>query len=102
MQVLLIVIILNIGYKDKVLSIEEYLQEIKPNLADIINEHKNKDEWKIQISMSLNFVSSKNSNKVRTMYTKSNNANVFIGNTADDIIKEIFESTLKRCQSGLE
>ena len=102
MQVLLIVIILNIGYKDKVLSIEEYLQEIKPNLADIINEHKNKDEWKIQISMSLNFVSSKNSNKVRTMYTKSNNANVFIGNTADGIIKEIFESTLKRCQSGLE
>ena len=39
------------GDKDKILSIEEYLHEIKPHLADIINEHKNKDEWKIQISI---------------------------------------------------
>ena len=84
------------GDKNKILSIEEYLQEIKPHLADIINEHKNKDQWKIQISVSLNFVSSKDSNEVRTMYTKSDNADVLIGNTTDGIIKELFESTLKR------
>ena len=35
------------GDKDKILSMEEYLHEIKVHLADIINEHKNKDEWKI-------------------------------------------------------
>ena len=75
------------GDKDKILSIEEYLHEIKPHLADMINEHKNKDEWKIQISMSLNFVSSKDSNEVRTMYTKSDSADVLIGNTTDNIIK---------------
>ena len=78
------------GDKDKILSIEEDLHEIKPHLADIINEHKNKDEWKIQISMSLNFVSSKDSNEVRTMYTKSDNADALIGNTTNDIIKEFF------------
>ena len=56
----------------------------------------------MQISMPLNFVSSKDSNEVQTMYTKSDNADVLIGNTTDDIIKELFESTLKRYQSGLE
>ena len=90
------------GDKDKILSIEEYLHEIKPHLADIINKHKNKDEWKIQISMSLNFVSSKDSNEVRTMYTKSDNVDVLISNTTDDIIKQPFECTLKRYQYGLE
>ena len=91
------------GDKDKILSIEEHLHEIKPHLADTKNEHKNKDEWKIQISMSLNFVSSKDSNEVRTMYAKSNNADVLIGNTTDIIFAyDIFESTLKRYQSWLE
>ena len=52
--------------------------------------------------MSLYFVSSKDSNEVRTMYTKSDNVDVLIGNTTVDIIKEPFESTLKRYQSGLE
>ena len=52
--------------------------------------------------MSLNFVSSKDSNEVRTMYTNSDNADVLIRNTTDDIIKELFESNLKRYQSWLE
>ena len=51
--------------------------------------------------MSLHFVSSKDSNEVRTMYTKSD-TDVLIGNTTDDIMKELFESTIKRCQSELE
>ena len=38
------------GDEDKNLSIKEYLDEIRPYLSNIRNEHKNKDEWKIQIN----------------------------------------------------
>ena len=48
--------------KDKKLSIEQYLDMIKPYLSDLINENKaieiSSNEWKIQINMHINFVSS--------------------------------------------
>ena len=50
------------GDKDKKLSIEQYLDVIKPYLSDLINDHKaietSSNEWKIQINMHINFVSS--------------------------------------------
>ena len=48
-MMLLIAIILNKsrGDKDKTLSIEEYLNMIKPYLRNIINDHKNQGEWKV-------------------------------------------------------
>ena len=45
--------------KDKILSSKEYLDMIRQYLSDIINEDK--DEWKIQLSMRINFVPSKDS-----------------------------------------
>ena len=57
------------GDKDKNVSIEEYINMIKPYLSDIINDHK--DEWKIQLSVRINFVpsvdskDSEDSNKIR-------------------------------------
>ena len=48
-MMLLIAIILNKsrGDKDKTLSIEEYLNMIKPYLRNIINDHKTQGEWKV-------------------------------------------------------
>ena len=50
------------GYKDKKISIEQYLKMIKPYLIDLINENKaietSSNEWKIQINIHINFVSS--------------------------------------------
>ena len=41
---------------------EQYLDMIKPYLSDLINENKaieiSSNEWKIQINMHINFVSS--------------------------------------------
>ena len=52
----------NRGDKDKNISIEQYLDMIKPYLSDLINENKaiksSSNEWKIQINMHINFVSS--------------------------------------------
>ena len=47
------------GDKDKKLSIEQYLDMIKPYLSDLINENKaietSSNEWKIQMNMHINF-----------------------------------------------
>ena len=98
---------------------KEYLNIIRPYLSNIINDHKthgklkfhsgNKiisyktpGEWKIQLSMTVNFVSSEDSSKIRTMLTKSDNIDILLGSEMDDIIKELFKSLLQRFQEGLE
>ena len=68
--------------KNKRLSVNQYLCKIIPYLRDIINENKangNKaneksfNEWKIQINMHLNFVSSNDTGEIRTIFVRSNN-----------------------------
>ena len=44
------------GNKDETLSIKVYLDEIKSYLSDIINDHKTQGEWKIKLTMAINFV----------------------------------------------
>ena len=38
------------------------VMEIKRYLSDIINDHKIQGEWKIRLTMEINFISSKDSN----------------------------------------
>ena len=63
------------GDKDKKLSIEQYLDVIKPYLSDLINDHKaietSSNEWKIQINMHINFVSSNHTGEIRTVFVWS-------------------------------
>ena len=49
------------GDKDKTLSIKDYIDEIKSYLSDMINNHKTQGEFKIQLTMAINFFSSKDS-----------------------------------------
>ena len=88
---------------------------IRPYLRDIINNHKTQgkrrirsgktvidyktqDGWKIQLTMEINFISSKDSNETLIMRTKSNNIEIIMGNETDEIVEEIFESPLQRYQ----
>ena len=82
------------GDKDKTLSIKDYLDEIMPYLSDIINDHKTQGEWKIHITMAINFFSSKDSEEIHTMHRKSDNIEILIGNETDEIIEDIFYSFL--------
>ena len=41
------------------LSLNEYLELIKPYLYDLINVYKAKGEWKLQLSAEISFVSQK-------------------------------------------
>ena len=107
------------GNKGKSLSIKKYLNMIRPYLSDIKNDHKthglvryhsgNKtwieetpSKWKIQLTIAINFISSKDSNETRTMQTKSNNVEIMMGSETDEIIKDIFESFCQKYQEGLE
>ena len=91
------------GTKDKNLSPKEYLYMIRTYLSDIINDHKTPKnlrdyssneaidyetqfgEWKIQLTMSINFISSKDSDETRNMHTKSDNIEIMMGSKTDDI-----------------
>ena len=88
--------------KDKKLSIEEYLDKIRPYLSDIVNNHKTQGEWKIQLTIAINLISSKDSNEAHTMHSKSNNIKIVIGYGTDEIIKELFESLLQKYQKGIK
>ena len=52
--------------------------------------------------MSINFISSKDSDETRNMHTKSDNIEIMMGSEKDDIINELFESLLQKYQEGLE
>ena len=52
--------------------------------------------------MEINFVSSKDSDEIRIMYTKSGNTDVLMGSETSDIVKEHFQSLLQKYQEGLE
>ena len=55
-----------------------------PYLRDIINDHKairnESKEWKIQINMHVNFVSSRDTGETRTIYVRSDNEEIRLGN----------------------
>ena len=56
----------------------------------MIDDHKTQGEWKIQLTMAINFISSKDSDGIHTMNAKSNNIEIMIGNKMDEIIEKIF------------
>ena len=65
--------------------------------SDIINDHK--DEWKIQLSMTISFVPSEDSddsNVTLFLYMNSDNIVIMIGYETDEIIDELFKSLLER------
>ena len=49
--------------RSKNLSVEEYLNEIKPYFKDIAIDLQKSDTWKIQLTIAINFISSKATDK---------------------------------------
>ena len=87
---------------DKILTVEEFLSLIESHLAGMINDYKNKGEWKVQLIADINFISLKpGSDETRVMYTKSDNVEIRITDDMNDVIKELFKSLLKRYQENL-
>ena len=85
--------------KDKILTIKEYLDMIKPYLSDMINSYITQDEWKIQLTIVINFISSKGSDETRIMHSKSDNIDIMMGSETDRIIEDFFETLLQQYQN---
>ena len=68
----------------------------------MINDHKTRREWEVELTMQINFTSSKDSQETRTMHTKSCNIEIKMGNETDEIIEKLFESLLQNYEKDLE
>ena len=55
------------GDRNKILSIGEYLNNIRAYLKDFINHLKKSDTWKIQLTIAINFMSTKDNNEERVI-----------------------------------
>ena len=85
------------------LSFTEYFDLIKPYLEDLINEKKNKGEWKLQLTAKISFVSLKpNSDETRLMHTRSTAAEFVSGNETEEIIESLYKSLLQNYNDNLQ
>ena len=85
------------------LSLNEYLELIKPNLYYLINVHKAKGEWKIQLSAEISFISQKpNSNEIRVMFTRSIPEEFMIGSETEEVAEKRILSILQKYQDNLQ
>ena len=111
------------------LSPKEYLNMIKPYLRDLINEHiptmelnnnnntdnnndnnnntdnynnNNRAEWKIQLTMQNSCISTRNFEETRTIFTKSEPVEIFMGVNTNDVIDRLFNTLLQRFQHAQE
>ena len=90
------------GDRDANLWLAEYLNIIIPYLREMIDNHKHKGKWKIQLTMKINFVSILDNTQFRDMHTKSDNIEIMIGIKTNNIITGLFNSSFKKYQEGLE
>ena len=88
------------------MSIKEYLNKIRPYLSDRINDLKTQGEWKIELTVTIDFMSSKDSkdsndykddrdSNETNLHIKRNNIEIMIDNETDEITEELFESFLQ-------
>ena len=84
--------------KNKTLSVEKYLNKIRPYLKDIISNLKKPETWKIQLTRAVNFISSKDDDEERLMHSRNDKKEIMINDQAD----KIFNSFLNRYQNNLE
>ena len=83
------------------LSIKEYLGKIRPYSSKMINDLTTPGEPKIQLTIAINFISSKDSKETCTMHSKSNNIEIMIGNETYEVTEELFEFLLQKYQKVL-
>ena len=54
------------------------------------DDHKTQSEWKIQLTVQISYISSKDSEETRTMHSNSCNIEIIKGNETDETIEKLF------------
>ena len=60
------------------------------------------DEWKIQLTIAINFISSKDAEEERVMHLRSNNIKFTFYIDANEVVDEVFGSLRSRYPGNLE
>ena len=74
------------GDKNSILSLDKYLNKIKPYLTDIIINLQSSDTWKIQLTIAINFTSSKDTEEECVMHSTSDNIKFTPYNDANEVV----------------
>ena len=83
------------GDGNKTLLVEEYLNKIRPFLKflrflkDIMYNLKRSDTWKIELTKTINFMSSIDNNEELVMHSRSDNIEIMIHDEANNAIKNL-------------
>ena len=86
----------NNGDKNWNLSLDEYLNKIKPYLKDIISDLQNSDAWKIQLTTAINFISTKDGEEEHVMHSSKGNKKFAPHSNSNNVIDEVFKSLRSR------
>ena len=81
--------------RNKNLLLKECLLKCKPYLKDIIIDLQESDTWKIQLTIVINFIFSKDAWDERVMHSKSNSEEVVIFDNADYIVDKFSKALLQ-------
>ena len=71
-------------------------------MRDIVINLQKYDTWKIQLTIAINFISSKDIDEDRVMRSKRDNTEFVSYDNANQVVGELFESLPSRYQIGLE
>ena len=120
---------MNYADRNENLSPKEYLNVIRPCLRDLMDEHKpimklnnnnnnnnnsnnniinsnnnnnNRVEWKTQLIIKNNFISVKDFEDTRTIYSASKPVEIFMGSNTENVIDTLFNTILNRIQQAME
>ena len=87
------------AYLKKLLAPNEYLEKIRPNLIQLINNHKDNNNWKIQLTTQIIFNSIKNLNDKRILYVKTKNVEIMMESATNKTINELFDLLIQSCKN---
>ena len=88
--------------KNRNLSLDQYLNKIEPYLRNIKIDLQNSDAWKIQLTIVINFISSKDAEEERVIHSSSDSIKFTSYNDVNEVADELFESLRGRYQENLE
>ena len=90
------------GDKDRSLTITFNFLKVESFLYDLIDFYKTIGEWKIQLSMQVNFITDNNDDKGLILHTKSDNVEIMRGIDTKTIVTKLFDTLKQRYQEDLE
>ena len=65
---------------------------MKPYLRNIIIDLRNSDTWKIQLTVAINFISSKDAKEEHITHSKRENIKITSYNDVNEVVDELFDS----------